>query len=216
MNKKKLTEYITQDFHNANFEVYTTALDLHFDFLNEGDIVVVNANDFPDVHITIETIKEAAILIPEDSFFEYMSLAVSCPKLLVYVATGIRPMYFSPDAVKATKATENIHKSIDTVTPYIKAYESGLLKTAYLKARETDEHVVFAIINAEAKLLTVEDAEEYVEKQFPEDDVAVEVYFDYILDKDVSVLYINEKEGHFWYEVLHEDYEKMLFDKWHY
>ena len=53
----KLQKYLSTGFHEANFEIYTTALELHFDFLNEGEIIVVNANDFPDIYITIEIAK---------------------------------------------------------------------------------------------------------------------------------------------------------------
>lgn len=202
----RFSNFLSASFHESNFNIYSTALELHFDLLKDDEIILVNANEFPNIYIQILTIKEASIYINEDAFFEFMSLAVACSKLLVYVGQGIRPMYYCPDAVKAAG---NFHKSMETVTPYIKAYEGGLLKSAYLRAKDDEVHVVFSIINSEAKLISLDEAESIVEEY---DDV--DVWLDYVCSKAVSVLYINNDEDLFWYEVLHEDYEAELFKKW--
>lgn len=213
----KLDQYLSLEFHKEYSQLLYESSRFHFDFMDSNNHLVIDVRDFPNISYQVLSPSEAIKLkkIPDQYFTDYITHTLAYSLVVVYLYED-NECFIMCQKTNEDNILENVMKAQTETETYLRAYENGLVKEAYEKAKNTGEPVIFSIINGEAKLFSKADAIDIITKyrdQFGEVDDWLIICVD-ANPSLVSFIYINEEENQFWYDTLSEQYEDHLFDKW--
>jgi len=205
------------DFHEKISSQIYSLKELFIPFLGPEDHLLINATKFPNMEIKVLHPKEIIKTLSKELTYEYISYCIAYKSVVVYVYSEEDCLFFCQEN-EEDKLITNINKAQEETSFYLKAYENGLLKEAYTKAKNTLKPVIFTILNGDAKLLDLEQAKEIINNYkefFPEIEEWEFLATDEELNPSlVSFLYIDSNTNIYWYDILSEEYENWLQEKW--
>jgi hypothetical protein len=213
--KNKLDTFLNIEFHKEYCDLLYNTMEFHLDFMGKNSHLLMDVRNFPNMKIEVLHPQKLSRYIPEKYFENYIENSLAFEKVSVYLFSD-EECFIICQQNPEDRVMENIAHAQKETENYLKAYENGLVKEAYLLARDREIPVIFSIIDGEAKLISEDDIKRILEK-----------YGEYLGDYEdwhiiaidtnpslVSFIYIDTTEKKFWYDVLSDEYEAQLFEKW--
>lgn len=182
------------------------------DYLDKDNHLLIDAREFPRVVMEIKHPKDICPLIPSDYFTDYCDVIGKYDTVFVFIHESLTMIAPLKDF---EGESEEIMSLMDK---YVRAYSNGLLKEAWRKSEEQDEHVVFAVLDGEASIIGIEDVKALM-------DIhpllgTIEEWAEICIESNpinISFLYIDQRKDSFWYDILSEEYinwlERMYRDR---
>lgn len=208
---------ITAGFHVDFFDKLHELNEFYSGLLNKESHLLIDARDFPNLNVKVLHPKDLLAYVPKNHIYEYMTYSIAYESIALYLYNDDNCFLYCQENSEED-SLQKINHAQDETNAYLRAYENGLLKEIYLQAKNSDKFLVFGVLNGEAKILSVEEAEKLINDYsdyFPDiEEWKILNTEEEINPSKVSFLYIDTEKEIYWFDILSEEYEEFLFKKW--